>query len=232
MPLLVAVTVLALPASSGAVRLNYPDFSSTQDLDLNGTAEATSDLIRLTDSQGGEEGTVFTNDRVLNPSKSFKTDFEFNIHSGSLNPADGIAFLIHRESSSSVGGGGGGMGYNGIDPSVAVEFDLFENPGADPDGNHVGVTLNGEHEVHEASGVPAFDLYGGPRRAWVKYSAKTKRTKVFVSDTDAKPDDPIINHKKNLNSVLDGKSRVGFTSATGGDYSTADLLSWDLRQRG
>jgi hypothetical protein len=214
------------------VTLNFPDFSSTDKLDLNGQAEATDeDLIRLTDSGSGQEGTVFTENRVLKPAKSFKTDFRFELHSGSADPADGIAFLIHREPSGSVGGGGGGMGYANIDPSVAIEFDIYLNPLADPDGNHVGVTLNGEHDVQEASAVPGFDLYGDTRRAWVNYSARTKRTKVYVSATDTKPDAPIINFRKNLNSVLEGSSRVGFTAATGGDYVTADLLGWKLRQR-
>src|SRR5579871_4879192 len=77
-------------------------------------------------------------------SAGFTSVFQFQItHSGF--PADGIAFVIQNCAScdgqtSALGNNGGGIGYAGIDNSLAIEFDTYQNSElGDPNANHVAV---------------------------------------------------------------------------------------------
>lgn len=71
---------------------------------------------------------------------------QYNLNFGNQNGgADGIAFVLQNQGTSVSGASGQGIGYQGINPSVVVEFDDFQNPGyADPANDHVAVTLNGD----------------------------------------------------------------------------------------
>ena len=133
-------------------------------------------MLRLTPSAGGEVGSAFTDRKVVRADRSFETRFKFSIHDGSITPAEGMAFVLQPGSAKALGGADlTALGYGGIDPSLAIEFDLFENPGSgDPDGNHVAFTRDGDAEAHLAVGSPAFDLEGGNRWAWVEYSRRRR----------------------------------------------------------
>jgi len=56
--------------------------------------------------------------------------------------ADGICFAFQQQSTS-IGSLGGGLGYGGIKPSIAVEFDTYQN-GWDPGFCHTAIEQNGD----------------------------------------------------------------------------------------
>jgi Legume lectin domain len=236
-----------LAAGHAAADVDYPGFPNTEGLQLNGTAtQQPGDYLRLTHALSNQAGSVFTTKRVVRPDKSFKTSFAFALANaeppralprrGTGPPpppprgADGMAFVIQNGDAEQLGGIGGDLGYGGIRKSIAVEFDLHANEG-EPSDNHVGIVKQGKPETHLAAADPPFDLYGGGLRfAWVNYSAEKKRLKAWVSETDAKPATPTVSARVNLESVLDGRSRAGFTASTGADYETADIDFWKLKQ--
>ncbi len=82
-------------------------------------------------------------------------DFEFRIFLGAYdNGADGLAFVLRAEGSPSFGLSGGGVGYHGISPSFAVEFDTYRNGDrGDLYGDHTGIQVNGSanHNVSSAN---------------------------------------------------------------------------------
>ena len=225
--LLTATILLGLPAASSA--LNYPDFSSVAGLTLNGNAVKSGSVLRLTDSNpaGGEAGSAFTNKRVVDPTKSFHTNFKISMHDGSGTPADGMAFVVQRDpdGASALGGGGGDLGYSGISPSLDVEFDLYD-AGGEPFVPHVSIMKNGNTANHLAAASTG--LYGAPRYVWVDYSAATQKVKVYVSDMSTKPASKLVSKRINLARLLGGSSRAGFTAGTGGEYATQDVLKWKL----
>ena len=234
-------------AALAAAAVEYPDFSSTAGLKLNGSAAQAVDVLRLTPSAIDQTGSAFTGKRIVDPDKSLSTRFSFSLHDagpgkasrrrGDGEPpppprgADGIAFVIQNGPADALGEGGGGLGYAGIRHSVAVEFDHWQNGERDdPSDNHVAVMKNGEAGEHLDSANPAFDLYGGTRFAWVRYSAGKERLKVYANDSNEKPQKPAASVALRLDRVLDGRSRAGFTAATGGSFEAADVLSWTLDQ--
>jgi len=98
----------------------------------------------------------------------FTAWFQFQAHNlQCCNPGDGFAFIVQFASSTdstygargaylgALGSGngdiGGGLGYAGINNSLAIEFDLLQDPW-DPNGNHIAVQTCGPNTntpVHE-----------------------------------------------------------------------------------
>ena len=226
--LLFAAGLVARPALSPAA-VNYRNFTSVKGLQLNGDAFHMGDTLTIMSPDAGQTGSAFTKKTIVDPRKSFRTSFRFLLHDSTTAPGDGMAFVIVNGPKTALGEGGGGLGYSGLHPSLDVEFDKFENPEAgDPDANHVAVMKNGNTGNHLKSVSPAFDLFGGKRYVWISYSAKSKKLKLWISDSAAKPKKPQISLKENLKSLLEGKSRAGFTASSGGNNMATDILRWKL----
>ncbi|MEM7032745.1 MAG: DUF6531 domain-containing protein, partial [Chloroflexota bacterium] len=104
--------------------------------------------IRLTGlSQKHERGSAWNINKV-DLSRDFHKIFmvylgleyeNFNIN------ADGIVFALQNTGTSALGSGGVGIGYNGINPSIGVEIDTFQNAGnGDPAEDHIAVNENND----------------------------------------------------------------------------------------
>lgn len=133
-PLAAAAAALSMTASlpAGAVVITYPDFSSSAGLTLNGAATTVDNgidpepVLRLVPAATSQSGSAFGSATVN--AATFSTYFEFRItepggiFDGFQTGADGLVFVV-QPVSSSIGGAGGGLGYQGISPSVGVEFD-------------------------------------------------------------------------------------------------------------
>jgi len=106
------------------------------------------DTIRLTEAIGNQAGFIWSQNLV-----NFEQDFnlEAELYLGSQDyGADGIAFVI-QAISNNEGTLGGGIGYAGISPSLAIEFDTWWNSGNDPtEDDHVALIANGEPWVLSA----------------------------------------------------------------------------------
>jgi len=119
----------------------FPNFNSTTNLVLKGTATATNTngVLQLTTSAPGQVGSAWYS--VLQPvAGGFSTTFTFRMLNPSEPPADGIAFVIQNSDAgtSALGGAGGGIGYQNIPNSLAIEFDTFQNF-YDPNANHIAI---------------------------------------------------------------------------------------------
>ena len=107
---------------------SFPDFSSTTNLVFNGTALKSGNVLRLNPSLQSQAGSAWYS--VLQPvANGFSTTFKFQITNASNPSADGIAFVIQNSQAGlqALGDGGGGIGYQGIDNSLAIEFDTYAN---------------------------------------------------------------------------------------------------------
>lgn len=101
---------------------------------LNGNAQIQpGNVFQLTSANNGQSGSVWNNIQInLNNPFHFNIDVFLGCNNGG---ADGIAFVL-QPISTSIGSQGGGIGYAGITPSFAVEFDTWQNS-SDPDRKSV-----------------------------------------------------------------------------------------------
>jgi hypothetical protein len=98
-------------------------FAQANGLSLNNGAAINGSRLRLTDGGNYEARSVFATTPVQ--LQSFTNDFSFQLTNAN---ADGFTFTI-ATSPSALGSNGGGLGYGGINNSVAVKFDLYNNSG-------------------------------------------------------------------------------------------------------
>lgn len=219
--------------ASAAIVINLPDFSNCSTLQVNGNAACVGGVLRATPALVGQAGSAFSQTQItLGPGNTFSTFFSFQITSNgggvdSDGPgADGITFTV-QPVSSTAGGAGGGIGYLGIPNSVAIEFDTWNNGfgAGDPDGNHVGVDLNGSVASVVTASIPTRLNDGAIWYAWVDYNGAVLELR--LSQSSARPAAPTLAHAVNLATVI-GTSQafVGFTSGTGAAFATHDIRSW------
>jgi hypothetical protein len=218
-----AVGTAAYTISSGnATYISYPSGGFTSaSLDLNGGATATSGgLLQLTDGGAGEQRSAWFATEV--PVQSFVTDFTFQQLNAS---ADGMTFAIQSQGSTALGGTGGSLGYQGINDSVAVKFDLFSNSGEGTDST--GLYTEGAPPT-----VPAVDLSatginlhsGDIMHAHMVYDG----TNLTMTLTDTVTSAFVTEvFPVNIPSMVGGNTAwVGFTGGTGGSTATQNVLTW------
>jgi hypothetical protein len=107
---------------------------------VNGSATANgNDCYTLTPPIQGQVGAVWYENLM---SLNYNFDMTFQVYLGSDDGgADGIAFVM-QPNSTGLGISGGGIGYMGISPSIAVEYDTWQND--DPYYDHIAVHKNGD----------------------------------------------------------------------------------------
>jgi hypothetical protein len=232
--------------SGRAAIIQFGDFSNTQGLQLNGEAVAVSAtegrVLRLTPSDPSlKRGSVFWENAV--DVTVFNSFFTFTITTPKIGPkdpdgeqgADGFAFVLQSgvDGPASLGSVGDGLAYKGVQPSAAVEFDIWRNvsdaPNHDPSSNHLGILVNGV--VDHGAGSPwtahvasPFDD-AGLWYAWVDYDGRT--LDVRVNQTGVYPAQPNLSRLLDLSSILGQPTAyVGFAAATGSGLAEQRLVSW------
>jgi hypothetical protein len=110
---------------------------------LNGSAiQLQNNCYQLTPAALYQGGAVwFQNKITLNENLSLQGTL--NLGSIDGGGADGMAFVL-QPICSGLGGVGGGIGYLGISPSLAIEFDTWQNGDVnDPAQDHIALMKNG-----------------------------------------------------------------------------------------
>lgn len=238
-----------------ASEFNYADFSNPQRIFFAGSSKLADKYLRITSSAVNQSGAVWHTTKV--PVKSgFYTKFKFrftegrnnNCEDGSQPGADGIAFVIQNTSPMISGGLGGGIGYDGIENSIAVEFDTYSNDSLqienlkDPNGNHIAVQTRGKlanSSRHNKDNTLAILKDVIPIRAdgtiyyaMIDYNVEKNKIRVFLDTTDIFTKPVLIAENVKIDEILNLENGthayVGFTSATGCAYENHDILSWYL----
>ncbi|MDC8829394.1 L-type lectin-domain containing protein [Alteromonas gilva] len=227
---------LAGSVSANAAVITYSDFSDVSGLQLNGTASKFGDVLRLTSDTSGQAGSAFsTNAIALSADVSFSAFFSFNISGlggfgDSDGPgADGLVFTMQTVSNT-AGTGGGGIGFEGLGQSLGVEFDTWDNgTPTDPNGNHVGVNLDGNvTSVATVNEATRFNN-GSDWFAWIDYDGTIDELSVRYSQAAVKPTLEAITYNVDLTSIFGSTDVfVGFTSGTGSAYNNHDINSFSF----
>lgn len=245
------------PASATSIVFN--DFSNLTGLQLNGSTRSIHNpnctanggvgsfcstvtdfsgnkVLRLTNdlSQGGS---AFSTSAIsLAADASFSTSFRFRFTDQQNSGADGIVFAVQTVSNTS-GGIGGGIGYAGLNNSIGIEFDNWNNGGGDGHSdNHVGININGNVNSVALNILndEGFILDSGATfTAWVDYNGATDLLEVRLATSSLRPLLPLLTHSfaslGGLESVLGVTNAfVGFTSGTGSAGADHDILAWQF----
>jgi hypothetical protein len=217
--------------------INFSNFGNASNLALNGNAALANNALRLTPAQATQRGSVFYDQAfALSGSTSFQTKFQFKASGGQgTNGADGFTLVLQNSNSgkTALGASGGSLGYGGIDRSVAIEFDSYDNGDSDIDNNHISVLKNGSTSNAIASKHAAFDLNSGAvLTAWVDYAASSKQLSVFLSNNGTKPGGATVSTNIDLAGTIGNQFFVGFSGGTGGLFNTQEILNWQFDSTG
>ncbi|OCQ94630.1 hypothetical protein BCD67_03925 [Oscillatoriales cyanobacterium USR001] len=223
------------PISPQKISLELPNIGIASGFTLTGAAHQISNRLRLTNWYS-QAGTAFLTERIsLAENASFSSNFSFQISSSNGvgdedgAGADGLAFVI-QTLSNNVGGTGGGIGYGGIGQSVAIEFDTYYNKYFDPNGNHIGLNLNGN--LYSTAWTPVYPRMnnGGIWHSWIDYNGLSKLLEVRISTTENRPINPALSYVLDIASILKMPNAfMGFTSGTGSGMGVHDILSWNVK---
>jgi hypothetical protein len=158
------------------------------------------------------------------PVSGFTTDFTFQM----LNAvADGMTFTIQNDPKGmwALGEGGSGLGYQGIQNSVALKFDIYNDAGEGTDS--IGVYTDGAAPTMPATNLASSGvtlLSGDLMHAHLVYSGTT----LTVTLTDTKTGASATNQfTVNIPSVVGGTTAyAGFTGSTGAFTAVQQVTSW------
>jgi hypothetical protein len=173
---------------------------------LNGGAAATNDVITLTDGGYGEaRSAFFDNPQAVT---SFIARFIYQSSGG----ADGAAFVLQNApaGAGALGGDGGCLGYCGIMPSAAVEYDFYG-------GTAAGLATNGV-AIYFTSTLPLNLASDDPIWAVLYYNGSVLTEHMVNQNTGDTFD---AAYPVNLaDAVGSNTAWVGFTAGTGSLSST------------
>jgi gliding motility-associated-like protein len=188
----------------------------------NNATQIACNEYRLTDYTNDQRGSVWNNIKI-NLTQSF--DFNFSVFLGKNDSpgADGMAFVL-QPISTSVGTSGGGLGFQGVNPSVGITIDTYQNaPDNDPNYDHIAIQLNGNishTSINNISG-PVTAINGNNNiedDAWhsfrVVWDAPTKTYTAYIDGILR-----VTTVKDFVTDIFSGDPLVywGFTASTGGE---------------
>lgn len=129
--------------SKGHSQLNASVIGAAQVLDNN--------CFLITPAVNDQSGGVWY-DNPIDFSNDFTIYYQSYFGSNDADGADGMALVIKQNSNPAIGDTGAFIGYGGIDQSLIVEFDTFQNNGgadqgpeafSDPTYDHIAIMKNG-----------------------------------------------------------------------------------------
>jgi len=206
-------------------------FTSVAGLTLNGSVTHSDDSrIQLTNGGAFQAGSFFWSAPVN--VQRFDNDFTFQL-SGIAPIADGITFTIQNSSPYALGSNGGGLGYGpdqpggpqGIQKSVALKFDTYNNAGEGTDST--GLVFNGDSPT-----IPAIDLTGwnillGNGDTIAVHEHYDGQTLVVMLKDTVTGASVSGQMSGDISQILGGTTAyVGFTGGTGGLTASQKILTW------
>ena len=95
------------------------------------TPTIANNVMTLTKSGVGDTANAWWYDSPLPVNQAFAVSFTYT---GQANGADGVALVFQNTGKAAVGGTGGGVGYSGIDNSLALVLDIYNGNNAGGSG--------------------------------------------------------------------------------------------------
>jgi gliding motility-associated-like protein len=188
---------------------------------INGSARQLDErCYQLTPAANAQVGSIWDTTKI-DLSKSFDANLDLSFGCKDGDGADGIVFGF-QPISTSIGSTGEGMGFGGVNPSIGIEMDTYQNATrSDPFFDHIALIKNGDvsHSSANTLAGPFSIGTGGnvedcqKHSLRVKWDATAKKLQVWF-DCDLK-----FTYTADIVAEIFGGNPFvfwGFTSATGG----------------
>ncbi|WP_347158572.1 lectin-like domain-containing protein [Pontibacter chitinilyticus] len=204
--------------------LAIPYVANAQFVTRGDAVKLSGQCFKITEDQQFRYGSIWSQNKI---DLSKPVELEFIIYMGTKDAdgADGIAFLFHNDPRgfNATGNTGHDLGFaggGGIKPSVAVEFDTWQNQDdpADIPADHTAVSYNGDilHPVVAALQIDpgSADVENNQCHTYkISWDPVTKELKLFFDGQQrfSHTDDIVKNVFKGTTEVY-----YGFTGSTGG----------------
>jgi hypothetical protein len=199
---------------------------------VNGSAyQYNNSCFTITENERDKNGSLWHNYKI---NLNFDFEIEFELFLGNNDGgADGIAFVLQGDCAS-AGGNGGALGYGGINNSIAVEFDTYQNYDdyGDPASDHIAIISGGsvDHSLSTNLDGP-YSVNNMENGNWhnvvIQWFSDTESLRVNFNGT------PTLSYTGDIiNSILGGNTEVfwGFTGGTGMNYNLQQVCIIDYPQ--
>ncbi|MFM7769096.1 MAG: L-type lectin-domain containing protein, partial [Bacteroidota bacterium] len=186
----------------------------------------------ITPNSSWQLGSVWNNS-LLDLSTDFDIQFSMNLGTQDGNGADGIVFVLQQQGLNAIGSSGSGLGFQGLMPSLGIEFDTFQNNipsdpmnnSNDPFADHCAIFKNGivnHSSANQLAGpvnISASNVNiedGLNHNVRIVWNAMQQNLQVFI-DCTLRLD---LTHNL-VSNIFNGNSNVywGFTGSTGGLFN-------------
>ena len=160
-------------------------------------------------------------DSPLPVNQAFAVSFTYT---GQANGADGVALVFQNTGKAAVGGTGGGVGYSGIDNSLALVLDIYN--GNNAGGSGLSISTGGTISTLSETSPVALDT-GDPIDVVLSYDPVAQTVTVALQDTVTGQQYTSVTSSINLaNLVGANNAYLGFTGGTGGVTSTQTISNF------
>ncbi len=187
--------------------------------------DAAKNEYRLTPDLAQQMGAIWS-ESYLDLSKSFEIQAELYFGTKDATGADGIAFVL-QPNCTGEGSKGVGLGYQGITPSIAIEFDTWQNTEqGDPADDHICIQKNGDPNHNLSNNLSGDKMFKGSNFEDGKYHTlkivwdvqKKLLSYYFDSGRGSTSSNSSQSFNDIKNEIFNGNNLVfwGFTASTGG----------------
>lgn len=217
----------------------YSKFKETEGVLLSSSAkEVKGGKIQLTPAQSNKRGGLWYSADKMFVADTFEASFCFKIYkNGGEGPSgeggEGLAFVIHNnEIPGKNGEKYGGLGYSGIENSLAIEFDAQDTE--DMGKQHVSVQTNGvlANSYKKASSYASMTLDGYDIKDGKEHTATIHYNNPFL--TISLDGFVVLKCQIDLLETLnldEGRAWVGITAATGKTYSIHEINCFSMESQ-
>ncbi len=222
-------------------RIEFTDFASPTGLEINGSADFTDSLLRLTPSSPTllAGSAWLAQPLAVDADTSFTSTFAFQLSGGlGSGGADGFTFVLQNDqrATTALGAFGGDFGFGGpgsIGSSLAIAFDTYANF-YDPAADQVAVLRDGNVRNPVARGDAGFDLNSGATLyARIDYDGTTDLLEIYLDDAPlAAAATPVLTATLALDGIVGARAFAGFTGGTGAFTNDQDILNWTFASEG
>ncbi|MGV3531811.1 MAG: lectin-like domain-containing protein [Chthoniobacteraceae bacterium] len=215
---ILAASISALTARADISGIDPANFTlnANPEATTAGVPNITGGVLNLTSATNGQATSAYFN--TAQAVDNFTASFTYDFLNGSGNPADGFTFILQNAGLTAIGGGGGAVGYEGINPSFAVKFNIYGDDGFGYGTNGAGILTS----------PTKFQLTGAnPINVRLDYDGSQLGAKLTDSVTGATENR--IYNVGDISSIIGSETAfVGFTGGTGGENAAQAISNFSF----